>query len=183
MKKKVLNQLLIIVLIVYVLALILAVVIFRFLEDFLNEYISMIPFIVAIPAALLTRAFQRRSSYINTLRGIWPSIVNSGIKAIEYTNIKNPTEEQFREVIISLSTSIDHLRMLFKNVGGFYPVESIKTIYEEFNLIRDTFKFRNPTNAYDRITALWHQARDSILAEFDRVIPTAYDAPELVKTD
>ena len=183
MKKKELNQLLFIVLIVYVIAVIFAVIIFRYYTDFMDEYISLIPFIVAIPAALLTRAFQRRASYINTLRGIWPNIVASGVKAIEYTQIKNPTEEQYRDVVLSLSISIDHLRMLFKNVGGFYPVESIKTIYEEFNLIRDNLKFSNPINAHDKITALWHQARDSILAEFDRVVPTRYDAPELEGND
>ncbi|MBN1215677.1 MAG: hypothetical protein JXA99_09600 [Candidatus Lokiarchaeota archaeon] len=183
MKKKELNQMIFIVLIVYVVAVICAIVIFRYFTDFIDEYLSLIPFIVAIPAALLTRAFQRRASYLNTLRDIWPNIVASGIKAIEYTKIKNPTEEQYRDVVLSLSISIDHLRMLFKNVRGFYPVESIKSIYKEFDLIRDNLKFSNPVNAYDNLTALWHQARDSILAEFDRVIPTRYDAPELEKND
>ena len=183
MKKKSLNLLILFVLIVYTITIAAALVIFLAFPQVTNQFMSLIPFIVAIPAAILTRGFQRRASYINTLRGIWPNIVKTGRKAIEYTQIENPTEEQFRDIALSLAISIDHLRMLFKNVGGFYPVESIKTIYEEFNLIRDTFKFKNPINAHDRIETLWHQARDSILAEFDRVVPSRYDAPELEKDD
>ena len=183
MKKKILKELLFLVLSVYSAALIFAIIISVAFQDFIDVFLSLIPFIVAIPAALLTRAFQRRASYVSSLRSIWPGIVESGINAIEYTKITNPTEKEFRDVIISLSKSIDNLRMLFKNIGGFYPVESIKTIYEEFDLIRDTYKFKNPTNAYDRITTFWHQARDSILAEFDRVIPTKYDAPQFIERD
>lgn len=178
MKKKALRLLLLVVVIVYSVAFIISAVVFIFVPEFINSFISLVPFIVAIPAALLTRGFQRRSSYIKSLQEIWPTVVEAGRKAIEYPNIKNPTEEQFRDVVLTLSYSIDYLRMLFKNVKGFYPVESIKTIYQEFNKIRDTYKFKNPDNARDRISTLWHQARDSILEEFDRVIPTNYDAPE-----
>ncbi len=183
MKKKELNQLLFLVVVIYAITIVIAIVIFIGFSDFTNSFFSLIPFIVAIPAALLTRGFQRRSSYINTLRDIWPNIVKSGRKAIEYTLIANPTEEQYGDVMLSLAVSIDHIRMLFKNVGGFYPVESMKTIYQEFDLIRDTLKFKNPVNAHDRIEAFWHQARDSILAEFDRVVPTRYDAPEFLEED
>jgi hypothetical protein len=180
-KKKALRQLLLIVVIIYTVAIFLGLIMFFYFPLMIEEYISLIPFIVAIPAALLTRAFQRRASYINSLQGIWPKIVKSGRKAIEYTYIKNPNEQLFKDVVLTLSTSIDHLRMLFKNIGGFYPVESIKTIYEEFDRIRDTYKFENPEGARNRISALWHQARDAILEEFDRVIPTKYDAPDYSK--
>jgi len=63
------------------------------------------------------------------------------------------------------------------NIGEFYPVESIKSIYEEFDRIRDSMKFKNPEGARNRISGLWHQARDAILEEFDRVVPKKYDAP------
>ncbi len=106
-------------------------------------------------------------------------MVKSGRLAVEYTFLNNPDEKFFRKVVLSLSSSIDHLRMLFRNVKSFYPVESIKTIYEEFDQIRDTMKFENPEGARNRISALWHQARDAILEEFDRVVPTKYDAPDL----
>lgn len=180
-KKKALRQLLLGVIIIYAIAILVGLIMFFSFPSMIEEYISLIPFIVAIPAALLTRGFQRRASYINSLQGIWPKIVESGRKAIEYTYIKNPNEQLFKDVVLSLSTSIDHLRMLFKNIGGFYPVESIKTIYEEFDRIRETYKFENPEGARNRISALWHQARDAILEEFDRVIPTKYDAPDYNK--
>ena len=178
MKKKDLTKWIILVIIAYIISISIGILVFFNYPTAIEEYISIIPFLVAIPAALLTRGFQRRASYIKALRNVWPKIVESGRLAIEYTYIKAPTEQQFRDVVISLSSSIDHLRMLFKNVGGFYPVESIKMIYEEFDAIRSTFKFDNPEGARNRISALWHQARDSILEEFDRVIPDKYDAPE-----
>lgn len=178
MKKKSLRLLLFFVVIVYSIAIVTSLVIYFTLPDLTDEFLSLIPFIVAIPAALLTRGFQKRSSYIHSLQAIWPKLVETGRKAIEYTQIENPTEEQYREMILDLSVSIDHLRMLFENIGGYYPVESLKTIYEEFEKIRGTYKFRNPVNARNKISVSWHQARDAILEEFDRVVPTQYIAPE-----
>ncbi len=179
MKKKNLSLLLLFVVIVYAISIIISLLIYLYFQDFIEVYLSLIPFIVAIPAALLSRGFQKRASYIKSLQEIWPSLVKTGRKAIEYPYIKNPTADHFRDVMLLLAVSIDHLRMLFKNVAGFYPVESLKTIYEEFDKIRDTYQFKNPDKARNRISALWHQARDAILVEFDRVIPTRYIAPEL----
>ncbi|TFG00271.1 MAG: hypothetical protein EU541_02735 [Promethearchaeota archaeon] len=178
MKKKDLRRLLFFVVLVYSIAIIVSIVIFFAIPDLTDEFLSLIPFIVAIPAALLTRGFQKRASYISSLRGIWPKLAETGRKAIEYAEIENPTEDQYREIVLAISVSIDHLRMLFKNVGGYYPVESLKSIYEEFDKIRDIKKFKNPELARDKISTLWHQARDAILEEFDRVIPTQYIAPE-----
>ncbi len=182
MKKKSLTRLVWTVVLVYAVAIIFGLYFLIYVSEtqswILEKYISLIPFIVAIPAALLTSGFQRRTSYIKALQRIWPKVVKSGRLAIEYTYLKNPDEQDFKEVVLALSTSIDHLRMLFKNISGFYPVESIKAIFSEFDKIRDTLKFKNPEKARNRITAYWHQARDVILEEFDRVVPTKYDAPE-----
>ncbi len=177
MRKKDLTRLVIFVVFVYAVAIISGILLLAS-PNLIDNYITLIPFIVAIPAALLMSGFQRRSSYIKALQGIWPRVVKSGRLAIEYTYIKNPNREELNKVFLSLSSSIDHLRMLFKNIGGFYPVESMKTIYEEYEKIRDAMKFENPEGARNRISALWHQARDAILEEFDRVIPTKYIAPE-----
>lgn len=179
MKKKSLRLLLLLVIVVYSIAIIISLIIYFSLPNLVDEFLSLIPFIVAIPAALLTRGFQKRSSYIHSLQGIWPKLVETGRAAIEYTQIENPSENQYRDIILGISVSIDHLRMLFKNIEGYYPVESLKTIYEEFDNIRVTRKFKNPEKARNRISILWHQARDSILEEFDRVVPTEYIAPEL----
>ncbi len=180
MRKKDLTRLVFFVVVVYAVAIISGILLLAS-PNLIDNYIILIPFIVAIPAALLTSGFQRRSSYIKALQGIWPRIVKSGRLAIEYTHNKNPNREELNKVFLSLSSAIDHLRMLFKNIGGFYPVESMKTIYEEYDKIRDNMKFENPEGARNRISALWHQARDAILEEFDRVTPTKYDAPEYEK--
>jgi len=181
MRRKDLARLVLMVVTIYSLAIIGGLIILIGFPDYLGKYMSLVPFIVAIPAAVLTSGFQRRSSYIKTLQGVWPGVVKAGRSAIGYTYIKNPNYEQFNKVILSLSTSIDLLRMLFKNIGGFYPVESMKSIYEEFDRIRDSMKFKSPEGARNRISGLWHQARDAILEEFDRVVPKKYDAPDYIK--
>ena len=180
MRKKDLSHLVLIVVIVYAAAIVGGLIILIGFPDAVNDYISLIPFIVAIPAAVLTSGFQRRSSYTKALQRIWPKVVESGRLAIEYTYLKSPNSEQFNKAVLSLASSIDHLRMLFKNIGGFYPVESMKSIYEEFDRIRDSMKFENPEGARNRISGLWHQARDAILEEFDRVVPKKYDAPDYI---
>ena len=181
MRKKDLSRLVLMVVTVYALAIVGGLIILIGFPDNINDYMSLVPFIVAIPAALLTSGFQRRSSYVKTLQGIWPKVVKAGRSAIDYTYFKSPNHEQFNTVILSLSTSIDLLRMLFKNIGGFYPVESMKSIYEEFDRIRDSMKFESLEGARNRISGLWHQARDAILEEFDRVVPKMYDAPDFTK--
>ena len=181
MRKKDLKLLVLMVVLVYSAAIIAGIIILLSDPDLVNDYISLIPFIVAIPAALLTSGFQRRSSYTKALQGIWPKVVESARLAIEYTYIKKPDSEILHKTLVALSSSIDYLRMLFKNIGGFYPVESIKTIYEEFNKIRDSLTFPNAESARKRIQGLWHQARDAILAEFDRVVPTKYIAPSYIE--
>ncbi len=181
MRKKDLTRLVLMVVTVYGVAIAVGIILLTGFPDLVNDYLSLIPFIIAIPAALLSSGYQRRSSYIKTLQAIWPKVVKSGRLAIEYTYLKGSNSEQFNKVILSLSSSIDHLRMLFKNIGEFYPVESIKSIYEEFDRIRDSMKFENPEGARNRISGLWHQARDAILEEFDRVVPTKYDAPDFIK--
>jgi len=181
MRKKDLNRLVLVVVIVYGLAIVGGLIILIGFPDNINDYMSLVPFIVAIPAAILTSGFQRRSSYTKALQGIWPKLVKSGRLALEYTNLKTPNEEMFHKVVYSLASSIDHLRMLFKNIGEFYPVESIKSIYEEFDRIRDSMKFKNPEGARNRISGLWHQTREVILEEFDRVVPTKYDAPDYIE--
>lgn len=102
MRRKDLARLVLMVVTIYSLAIIGGLIILIGFPDYLSKYMSLVPFIVAIPAAILTSGFQRRSSYIKTLQGVWPGVVKAGRSAIDYTYIKNPNYEQFNKVILSL---------------------------------------------------------------------------------
>jgi len=72
MRRKDLRLLVFMVVAVYTAALIFGLIILIYLPEnqswVLGNYITLIPFIVAIPAAILTSGFQRRSSYIKALQ-------------------------------------------------------------------------------------------------------------------
>ena len=98
-------------------------------------YQVMVPFVFAIPAALLSYAFQQRGSYLGTLRALWSQLVRAVNGAIQYTLDAQPTERQYTDVLTQLAISIDEIRGAYRNVGesessvGLYPYEPIKTIY------------------------------------------------------
>ncbi|TES97719.1 MAG: hypothetical protein E3J90_06560 [Promethearchaeota archaeon] len=118
MRRKDLRRLVYFVILIYIIATIFGFfIILNFNdEDFtFRLFFTLIPFILAIPAAYLSWGFQRRMSYIRALRSIYIEIVKTISNSIEYTFFEKPQEDKFYKVLISLESSIDHLRMIFKN--------------------------------------------------------------------
>lgn len=71
---------------------------------------------LAIPAAWLAYAFQRRLSYMSSLRALWSRLVRSVRQAVEYTYTPEPTREAWRAVLLDLEIAIDETRQVFKNL-------------------------------------------------------------------
>jgi hypothetical protein len=78
-----------------------------------QTYRDVIPLIIALPAAFLAQAFQRRSSYVQGLRTVWGNMVGAVAAALAYTELPSPPKEQFADVLHRLSASIEEVR-------GFY---------------------------------------------------------------
>ncbi|MBN1805248.1 MAG: hypothetical protein JW837_08365 [Sedimentisphaerales bacterium] len=169
---------------IYVIAIILSVV-FRIFDStkgtvIYNTFKDMIPFVIVMPAAWFGYCLQRRLSYLQQLRTLWSRLVEAIQHGTHYTYLNNPTEEQYMDVLRSISISIDEVRGVFTNLNecdskvGLYPFEPIKDIY---GLIQDLgYANKTPKEKRDeireKIFALWQEARRELLKEFDREVPT-----------
>jgi hypothetical protein len=173
---------------VYALAIIVAVLLRRpFGQDpsaYYAAYKDTIPLVIAIPAAYLAFAFQRRSSYLQALRSVWGHMVEAIAEALTYTDTESPTQEQKLQVLAKLSVAIEEVRGVFKNIpsgrthDGWYPFEPIKQIHQEIRDLgsgtAETVKAR--AAAKERIYKMWKASRAQLLAEFDRDKPTYHHA-------
>lgn len=146
-----------------------------------NTYKDVMPLIIAMPAAWLSYCFQRRSSYLQALRTLWNELIHAVNKAIEYTRWQiPPSEADYQATITSLCSSIDAIRIVFRNIPtdnlprGLYPYENLKDI---LHIVRklgygDNFSQEEYNKARKDIERLWSEMRLGILEEFDTDIPT-----------
>jgi hypothetical protein len=143
-----------------------------------GTYKDLIPFIIAIPAAWLGFCFQRRTSYLSALRAFWDDLIPTVQQAIQYTYLQKPTEEVFAATMRDLSTVIDSLRGVFRNIPtedpvGLYPYENLKDI----RMVISWLGYSNDHSDHDRywarrcIVTLWASMHQAMLLEFDREIP------------
>jgi hypothetical protein len=147
---------------------------------------DLLPLLVAIPAAWLAFAFQRRQSYLQTLRSVFTRTIEAVQAALQYTHASQPpSQEQFGAVLSRLSGAIDEIRGVFKNVGetseriGVYPFESLKAIHTIVSSLGfgATFQAANGHMARQKILDAWEEMRRPFLREFDRDFPTFVDTP------
>jgi hypothetical protein len=149
-------------------------------DRWFDLYKALVSLVIAVPAAVLAAAFQRRTSYLGSLRDLWKQLIPAAQEAIQYTYLEEPEQEQFARVQTMLSTAIDSLRGVFKNVhrpgvpAGLYPFENLKDIQQIVSWLGFGPKFKRDQRAVARkcITLLWQEMHADLLPEFDREEPT-----------
>jgi hypothetical protein len=145
-----------------------------------DVYRDSVPIIVALPAAWLASAFQRRLSYMQALRNLWSDAIDSVHAALRYTENPSPSPVLYASTLSKLGITIEHVRAVFKNVderegtGGLYPFEHLKLIYAA---VADLGYGDDVTDADRRAAKInvvrhWKGVRARLLLEFDRATPT-----------
>jgi hypothetical protein len=145
-----------------------------------ETYKDLFPLIIAIPAAYLAFAFQRRTSYVQALRALWTTTVTAVQGAHTYVRTDTPTRELYNQTLAGLSIAIEEARAVFKNLPrpgdatGWYPFEPIKQIHD---LVRDLGYGSHAdaprrTAATADINRMWKAVREPLLHEYDRDVPT-----------
>lgn len=145
---------------------------------------DLIPFAIAIPAAYLGFCFQRRSSFLQSLRLLWTNLIISINAAIQYTHLAETTDIQYSQTLVLLSKSIDEVRGVYKNLNetdskrGLYPFECLRNIHKTISNLGygkiDTVK---AVEARRLIGHDWKDLQKSFLSEFDRSEPTKFSSP------
>jgi hypothetical protein len=146
-------------------------------NDFYALYKDIMAPLVVIAATYLGFAFQRRHSYLQALRDLWKSLIPTVQRAIQYTYRARPDSEEFSEVMRELSTMIDSLRGVFKNIPalgdkvGLYPYEPLKDIQLTVSWIHQGRTREERDQARRCITREWYRMHSAMLKEFDREVP------------
>ena len=149
-----------------------------------QTYRDLIPLIIALPAAFLAQAFQRRASYVQGLRALWSNMVAGVAAAVTYTELRSPSQEQYAEALRRLSVAIEEVRGFYANVpsgiarSGWYPFEPVKQIHDAVRALGfgDTTTPERRGETQERIFALWKPMRERFLAELEVEVPMHHHA-------
>jgi hypothetical protein len=142
--------------------------------------------------AYITNVFQKRSSFIDSLRSEWRDIIEAKSALFTYTNLEQPSTEQYLDVFCKLSETIDNMRIVYRNVGetdtdiGLYP-------YAPLHDMRRVLQTLDPRKA-ETITPDQRKAegvtpdqrkiaRDAILQSFYAVRETFLEELDLEEPD
>lgn len=135
------------------------------LKDVYDYMKDMSLVFVTVVAAYLASVFQRRSSFIESLRAEWRDIVASKSALFAYTQTERPTREQYLQAFCRLSETIDNMRTVYRNVGetadliGLYP-------YSPLHDMRRALQALDPAKTADITPEQRQLARDAILQSF-----------------
>lgn len=127
--------------------------------------------------AYVTNVFQKRNSFIDSLKTEWRDIVATKSTVFAYTQIERPTEEQYMWAFCKLSETIDNMRIVYRNVGetddkiGLYP-------YVPLHDMRRAFQTLDPSRGVvvdevqrklvrDAILQCFYAMRETFLEELD----------------
>ena len=131
--------------------------------------------LLAVLAAYLGFCFQRRNSYLQALRDLWKILIPAVQRAVQYTHLEQPDPNEFSELMRELSTVIDSLRGVFKNVPGpgvgLYPYEPIKDILTTVGWVHEGKSPHERYLARQCIINEWYGMHSALLKEFDRSVP------------
>lgn len=176
--------------VIYGIAVLVGFLLSIFYPELYRTYKDLVLLIIATPAAYLVYSFQRRTEFTKTLRDLWLHMVEAVQISVDYTHYESPSAEQYGNVLTKLSTAIDEVRGVFKNIeekdgrGGRYPFESLKTINRILKgLDRKTAGYEERAMARNRILEEWRELRSRFLLELDRDFPTYPNSPYLIKAE
>jgi hypothetical protein len=138
-------------------------------------------------AAYIANLFQKRASFIDSLKTEWHDIVEAKSALLAFTYRDAPSHEEFMAVFTRLSETLDNMRVVYRNVGetehriGLYPF----TPLHDMRRVLQTLDPRDPGSANvdrklarDTMLHAFYALRDGFLEELDLEEP---DAPLLYR--
>jgi hypothetical protein len=137
--------------------------------------------LVTVVAAYMAHLYQKRGTFLQSLREQWREIVQAKSALIYYCHLETPSVEDYLKTARQLSECIDNMRIVYANVGetdeliGYYP-------YAPLHHMRKVLETLDPRQtrptAEDRYAArgeIWdafNAIREHFLDEFDIEEPT-----------
>jgi hypothetical protein len=149
-----------------------------------QTYKDLMPLVIALPAAFLAQAFQRRSSYVQGLRSVWSNMVKGFASALTYTELPDPSKESYADVLRMLTASIEEVRGFYANIPsgssstGAYPFDGLMKIRSVILDLGfgDSATRERRDEAHEEIFTLWKRLRTQFLDELEVEVPTGRTA-------
>jgi len=130
------------------------------------EYLRDMSLLIATGGvAYLTNVYQKRSSFIDSLKEEWRDVLHAKSALLEFTHLEQPTSQNYVAAFNVLSETIDNMRTVYRNVGetrdlvGLYP-------FAPLHDMRRVLQTLNPAKAQAVSEAQRKQVRDAILQAF-----------------
>ncbi|GBF28041.1 hypothetical protein MnTg02_03103 [bacterium MnTg02] len=152
----------------------------RGVYDYIND---MALVVFPVVAAYMATIFQKRSSFLQSLREEWREIVDTKSRLIAYCEQQDASAADYVEVYRLLSRSIDYMRIVYSNVGetrnliGLYPYEPLHDMRRAFEAIDPRsggqVTRQQSLEACEAIWEAFRSLRESFLNEFDLAEPAS----------
>jgi hypothetical protein len=137
--------------------------------------------IVTVVAAYLAHIYQKRASFLQSLRDQWHEIVEAKAALLFYLHQENPELDDYLWTARQLSTCIDNMRIVYSNVGetddliGFYPYAPLHKMRKVIESMDPRIATPTPDERYRARGEIWEAfkaIREHFLDEFDLEEPT-----------
>lgn len=138
--------------------------------------------IMTLAAAYLANVFQKRATFIESLRQEWRNIVAAKTRLLAHCDQAYPTTDDFLDAARQMSETIDNMRVVYRNVGeterlvGLYPFEPLHDMRRAFATLdpRRTSKVSAEHREHVRaaIEQAFYALRERYLEELDLEEPT-----------
>jgi hypothetical protein len=132
--------------------------------------------LVTVLAPYLAYLFQKRSTFLQSLREEWREIVQAKSVLVAYCDRDNPTPDDYLEAYYEISQCIDYMRIVYSNVGeteqliGLYPyapLHQMRAVMEKLDPRKGDTTPEARQAAKDQIWDAFNAVREHFLDEFD----------------
>ena len=137
--------------------------------------------VVTVVAAYMAHIFQKRATFLQSLREQWREIVETKADLIHYLHLEDPTLEDYLWTARQLSSCIDNMRIVYSNVGetddliGLYPYAPLHKMRMVIESLDPRRASPTPEDRYAARGEIWEAfkaIREHFLDEFDLEEPS-----------
>lgn len=180
--KRTLSTVYCIVIILLLIALLSKLSDIKFLNGLYDLIRDMSLMLVTLFGAYLAHIFQKRATFLQSLREEWRDIVQAKAHLVSYCERRDTTHEDYVEAWQRLSEAIDYMRIVYANVGeskkliGLYPYEPLHDMRRAFEKLNPeqtrSITKEDKIQARDQIWQAFAALRERFLDEFDLEPPS-----------
>ena len=143
-------------------------------EDAYSSIKDFSSLFLGIGGAYLAFCFQRRQTFISSLKDLWKEMVISRIGILRYMDLVEPNMNEYNAVYEQISKTVDLVRSVYPNVGedrtsvGLYPFQPLREMLDALERLHPKAQRSFIETERQVVNQAWDALRYSFLPEFSR---------------